>query len=85
MTDSVDTTILAALATALLDAASQQNSDHRVDPGQLPRDYFEQAAHCTTAQVAAGFKQLDLRFLNNGGDILFDRKKLEKAIKNAND
>ncbi len=83
MTAGLDPKKLCALAQALLQAASDQKLEHRVHSQDLPKHYFEEASGCTAAEVAQGFKELKLTYLNDGGSIIFNPETLEKAVKNG--
>ena len=83
MTEQMDPKKLGALAQALLQAAHDQQMEHRVHSQDLPKHYFEDASGCTTAEVAQGFRELKLSYLNDGGSIIFDPEPLQKAVKKA--
>ena len=83
MTASMDPEKLSALAQALLQAARDQQLEHRVHSQDLPKHYFEDASGCTAAEVAQGFRELNLTYLNDGGSIIFNPKMLEKAIESG--
>ena len=83
MTVQMDPKKLNALAQALLHAARDQQLEHRVRSQDLPKHYFEDASGCTAAEVAQGFRELNLTYLNDGGSIIFNPKILEKAIENG--
>lgn len=83
MTGQMDPKKLCALAQALQQAAHDQQLEHRVHSQDLPKHYFEDASGCTAAEVAQGFRELNLTYINDGGSIIFDPKVLEKAIKHG--